>query len=306
MADPAGRLTRITLYPVKSLDGVDVGSAPVQAGGALANDRRWRLVDAEGRVVNAKRTPGLHAVRAEYDLAARRIRLRVDAAASLPPERRPAAAEFPLVPGPTGPCAWLAEVLGLDLLLEERAEGGFPDDRDAPGPTLAAAATLDTVAAWFGIPAIEARRRFRVNLEVAGPEAFWEDTLACPARSVAAIPADLVIDPYAAAEPVAPRCFAVGGQQWRATGVCRRCAVPGRRSESGREEPLFREVFEARRRASLRSDVDISTWTHTYRLAINTEGLSGPGTIRRGDPVVILPADGRPHCGGSGTTRAGS
>ncbi|NBV44308.1 MAG: hypothetical protein EBR86_01360 [Planctomycetia bacterium] len=288
MADPAGRLARITLYPVKSLDGVDVGSGLVQAGGALANDRRWRLVDAEGRVVNAKRTPWLHAVRAEYDLAARRIRLRVDGAAPLPPERRPAAAEFPLVPGPAGPCAWLAEVLGLDLLLEERAEGGFPDDRDAPGPTLAAAATLDTVAAWFGLTGAETRRRFRVNLEVAGPDAFWEDTLACPARSVAPTNADMVADPYAAADPVGPRCFAVGQQQWRATGVCRRCPVPGRDSGTGQEHHLFREVFEARRRAALRPDVDNSTWTHTYRLAINTVGLSGPGPIHCGDPVIVL------------------
>ncbi|NDC55027.1 MAG: molybdenum cofactor biosysynthesis protein, partial [Planctomycetia bacterium] len=49
-------LDRITLYPVKSLDGIDVETARVLPSGALEHDRRWRLVDLDGRVVNAKRT----------------------------------------------------------------------------------------------------------------------------------------------------------------------------------------------------------------------------------------------------------
>ncbi|MFM7034641.1 MAG: MOSC N-terminal beta barrel domain-containing protein [Planctomycetia bacterium] len=38
-------LDRITIYPVKSLDGVDVEECRVLPSGALENDRRWRLVD---------------------------------------------------------------------------------------------------------------------------------------------------------------------------------------------------------------------------------------------------------------------
>ena len=56
-------LDLITLYPVKSLDGVEVEEARVLPSGGLENDRRWRLVDMEGRVVNAKRTPLCHAIR---------------------------------------------------------------------------------------------------------------------------------------------------------------------------------------------------------------------------------------------------
>ncbi|MFZ4732143.1 MAG: MOSC N-terminal beta barrel domain-containing protein [Pirellulales bacterium] len=289
MGNPRGTLARITVHPVKSLDGIDVESAPVLTCGALADDRRWRLVDLEGRVVNAKRTPRIHAVRASFDLPGRRVRLSIDPATGPLAASRPSPAEFLLVPGAEGPCGWLAEALGLDLLLEERAEGGFPDDRDAPGPTLAAAATLDTVARWFGLSTAEARRRFRVNLEVAGPEAFWEDTLAAPARREAAVTSPLAVDPYAAATPAEPLRFAIGSQCWLATGVCRRCPVPGRDSRTGRDDHLFREVFEARRRTSLRAEINTATWTHTYRLAINTLGLSGPGSIRIGDLVTVLP-----------------
>ena len=62
-------LDRITLYPVKSLDGIEVAEARVLLSGGLENDRRWRLVDLDGRVVNAKRTAAFHPIRAEYDLA---------------------------------------------------------------------------------------------------------------------------------------------------------------------------------------------------------------------------------------------
>jgi len=63
-------LDRITIFPVKSLDGMDVDEARVLPSGGLEHDRRWQLVDMEGRVVNAKRTPRCHAIRAEFDLAA--------------------------------------------------------------------------------------------------------------------------------------------------------------------------------------------------------------------------------------------
>ena len=59
-------LDRITIYPVKSLDGVEVATALVLPCGALENDRRWRLVDMERRVVNAKRMPLVQAVRATF------------------------------------------------------------------------------------------------------------------------------------------------------------------------------------------------------------------------------------------------
>ena len=54
-------LDRITIFPVKSLDGLDVEECRVLPGGGLENDRRWQVVDMEGRVVNAKRTPLAHA-----------------------------------------------------------------------------------------------------------------------------------------------------------------------------------------------------------------------------------------------------
>jgi hypothetical protein len=284
-------LDRITIYPVKSLDGLDVAEARVLSCGGLEHDRRWQLVDMEGRVVNAKRTPLCHAIRAEFDLggvgglpaaAGHTIHLAIDPAAvtarAIPGIERLAglaAESFPLVPGPEGPCGWLSEALGVGVLLLERAEGGFPDDRDAAGPTLVSTATLEAVAGWFRIDVAECRRRFRANLEVGGCDAFWEDSLASPARPdlqplATELGPDLPADPYADLPPPEPREFSIGAAQFRAVNVCRRCVVPTRDSRTGAVTEQFRDVFEAWRGRTLPADVDAAAWSHRYRLAVNT------------------------------------
>jgi uncharacterized protein YcbX len=282
-------LDRITLYPVKSLDGVSVDSARVLPSGALENDRRWRLVDLDGRVVNAKRTAAFHPIRAEFDLAERLISLSRWA----DPPSAPAAT-FPLVPGPEGPCEWLSDALGIRVLLEERPDGGFPDDRDAPGPTLISTASLEEVARWFGFDLAESRRRFRANLEIGGCDAFWEDTLASPARtprppSLGELPPDLPGDPYADLPPPEPQDFSIGSVRFRATNVCRRCVVPTRDSRSAEVTAHFRDAFEARRGRGLRADVDAGAWGTLHRLGVNTRAAGSSGaSIATGISVTAL------------------
>ena len=304
-------LDRITIYPVKSLDGLDVEDARVLPGGGLEHDRRWRLVDMDGRVLNAKRSPLFHALRAEFDLDERLVTLWVDpaalATAALPaadlarlrgfagdPNRLPSGPvvrdSFHLAPGQGGPCEWLSEVFGCGVLLQERADGGFPDDRDAPGPTLVSTATLVEVARWFGFDLEESRRRFRANLEIGGCDAFWEDTLASPARpelqpSLLDLPADLPVDPYADLPPPEPREFSIGDARFIATNVCRRCVVPTRDSRKGAVSEHFRDAFEARRSRGMRADVDAAAWGTLYRLGVNTRLQHAAGMIAAGNPV---------------------
>jgi len=299
-------LDRITIYPVKSLDGIDVTEARVVPSGALEHDRRWQLTDIDGRVLNAKRSPLFHAIRAEFDLDSRLVTLSIDPLAiqarAIPGVERLASLApdtFPLVPGPDGPCGWLAEALSAGVRLEpgsaasassqasasvlllERADGGFPDDREAPGPTLVSTASLEEVARWFSFDLAEARRRFRANLELGGCDAFWEDTLASPARedvpSLLDLPPDLPADPYADLPPLEPREFTIGEARFRATNVCRRCVVPSRNSRTGAVTAAFREAFEARRSRGMRDDVDPGAWGTLYRLGVNTRAAESSG-----------------------------
>lgn len=305
-------LDRITVFPVKSLDGVEVVEACVMPSAGLAHDRRWQLTDMEGRVVNAKRTSLFHAIRATYHIdglvaegdstssadAGDTVELSVDPlaieAAAIPDIDRLThlvPGTFPIVPGSQGPSGWLSEALGRAVLLVEQRNGGFPDDRDAPGPTLIATSTLAEVARWFRIELDECRRRFRANLEVGGCDHFWEDWLASPVRqelvgegrqSLAELPAD----PYAALPPPEPREVGIGAVRLRSTNVCRRCVVPSRDSRTGRVTESFRDAFEARRARSIRADVDASSWSHWYRLAANTLVTAG-GALHRSDAVSV-------------------
>ena len=59
-------LARIAIYPIKSLDTVTVSKATIQPSGALAFDRRFALVDLQGRFMNGKRAPKLQQIRARF------------------------------------------------------------------------------------------------------------------------------------------------------------------------------------------------------------------------------------------------
>jgi len=314
-------LDQITIYPVKSLDGLVVAEARVLPSGGLENDRRWQLIDMEGRVLNAKRSPLFHAIRAEFDLAndpdsltgsaagvdsaaprlgANIVTLSIDPAAiaarAIPGIERLASLAgdtFPLVPGPDGPCGWLSEAFGMGVLLLERADGGFPDDREAAGPTVISTATLAEVARWFRFDLDECRRRFRANLEIGDSDAFWEDALASPARpelqpSFSEIDPATPVDPYADLPPPEPRCFTIGEARFQATNACRRCVVPSRDSRTGRVTEQFRDVFEAWRGKTLPAAVDASGWNHAYRLALNTRlGSLGGSQLLAASRVIV-------------------
>ena len=170
-------LSGITIYPVKSLDGLRLSEATILPSGAILNDRRWRLIDAEGRVLNAKRTARFHSIRAQFDgmdqdnkgpqpSSKHFVTLWTDDGLGGISNGLQSAEVFPLIPGSEGPCEWLSDALRENVFMEERVEGGFPDDRDAAGPTVISTETLSEVARWFGWDDAEVRRRFRMNLEL--------------------------------------------------------------------------------------------------------------------------------------------
>ena len=71
-------VARLTVYPFKALDGIDVPAAQALRGGGLQGDRQYALVDAEGYFVNGKRSAELHKVRAGHDLEAGTLALTVE------------------------------------------------------------------------------------------------------------------------------------------------------------------------------------------------------------------------------------
>ncbi len=250
-------LSRITIFPIKSLDGIDVPAVQVLAGGALENDRRFALLDAGGRYVTGKRTAAIHRIRTVYDLEQMTVRLNQAAELSLLHERSEIG-------------RMLSRLLGIACGLVENPYEGFPDDTSAPGPTLVSTATLDQVTTWFpNLRLAETRRRFRANLEVAGVEPFWEDGLV--GSGLGEVP------------------FQIGDLRWLGVNPCQRCVVPTRDAATSEPTHGFQHIFSSARKSQLPAWAPRDRFDHFYRLAVNTRFAAdqGPGRIEVGDSVSV-------------------
>lgn len=254
-------LTRITIFPIKSLDGCEVSSAEVLPSGALKNDRRFALVDSAGGVVNGKRLAAIHRIRASYDANQSRV--------TLSSENRQQ--DFSLSQQQPELAAWCSEVLNFECHLTENQEQGLPDDDDAPGPTLISEGSLQTVCQWFSqLTLEETRRRLRANLEISATEPFWEDQLV--------------------GQPGEEKTFSIGQSVWWGEGICQRCVVPARDSHTGETIAKFSKKIAANRLQSLPEWSPRQRFDHYYRLAINTSlvSLAAERTIEIGNPVRPL------------------
>ncbi|MBI5757234.1 MAG: MOSC N-terminal beta barrel domain-containing protein [Planctomycetales bacterium] len=252
------RLARILIHPIKSFDAVEVASADVLPSGALRNDRRWALVDADDRFVNGKRSPLLQRIRSQFDLEHERVDLSFGGDT----------VSFHLAEDRASLERWLSERLDVAVRLVENREVGFPDDLDSPGPTIVSTATLAAVGAWFpGLSVDEARRRFRANLEIDGVEAFWEDRL------------------YG--REGEPLRFRVGDIEFFGTNPCQRCVVPTRDSHTGGVSAEFQKQFATQRESTLPVWAERSRFDHFYRLTVNTKSGSQGGTLSVDDRLVV-------------------
>ncbi|WP_255150886.1 MOSC domain-containing protein [Halorarius halobius] len=241
MSDPT--LSRILVYPVKSLDPVAVEAATVREAGGLSVDREYAIVDADGEYVNGKRERQVHRLASSFDPET--------GALTLGPREGDERATFRLPDERATAADWLSSFFGYDVALKRDDRGGFPDDTHAAGPTVIAAATLEAVAGWFDdIDAAGMRRRLRPNLVVSGVEAFWEDRLYADRDSVVA--------------------FDVGGARFEGVNPCQRCVVPTRDPDTGADTEGFRERFVERRAATLPGWADRDWFDHHFRLMVNS------------------------------------
>lgn len=260
-------LIRITLYPIKALGGVDVPSAALLSSGPLENDRRYAIFDSAGRLINGKRTPAVHRIRAAF--AADLTSVQVSTHDGNPPSEH-----FDLPKDREGLQKWLGAALDTPCTLREDTENAFPDDRISPGPTLVSSGTLQEVARWFELPVDEVRRRFRPNLEIDAQQPFWEDRLFGPS-------------------PQRPVRFRIGEVPFYGVNPCGRCVVPTRDTAMGGSVRGFAKRFAQLREEHLPPWAAREAFDHFYRLTVNTRLAPGkPGEVR------IQVGDGI-HLGGS-------
>jgi len=256
----AVHLSRIRIYPIKSLDGVEVDEVRITDGGILANDRVYAIFDEKGAVVNGKRTARVHELRCAFDSRIKEVRLWESGAR----------AQFWLdEPEPIG--RWLSEFFGFEVVLKYEERAGFPDDTGAYGPTIVSEGSLRKVMEWFpGLSEESVRRRFRANLELGGGEAFCEDRL------------------YGG--PGELRKFRIGAVELSGHNPCQRCVVPTRDPGSGEAVAGFQKRFMEMRRQALPEWANAERFNHFYRFAVNTSILPAEAgkRLRIGDEVSVV------------------
>ncbi len=256
MAQPV--IVRIAIYPIKSLDPVELHEVSILESGRLWMDREFALFDEKSRVVNGKRESRIHKARAYYNLDRMEVTL---SACGLEEETYSLEKE-------TGEIArWFTRFLGYPVELRRNSEEGFPDDLEANGPTVISTGTLVEVTRWFpGLSLGEARLRFRANLEVGALEPFWEERLL--------------------GEEGPQGLLRIGeGVYLEPRGVSRRCVVPSRHPCTGRVMIGFQKRFvEMRSR-----NPPPRAGGNLYRLALNTVVARGAGrVIKLMDPVEVV------------------
>jgi len=266
MTDLTPTVDRLTVYPIKSLDGRSVSSAEIVTNGGLAGDREYALFDSDDEYVNGKRERQIHRLSAEYEGPDTGI-----GAVELSWLDDDESHRFSVDEIEDGAAVdWLSDAIGYPISLSRNREGGFPDDTHASGPTIISSATIETVASWFdGISTESMRRRLRANIELGDVPAFWED--------------HLFADRSHHVE------FTIGGVSFRGVNPCQRCVVPSRDPDTGAEYDGFQESFIEKRRETMPAWSGGDWFDHQFRLMVNTivPNSEWGTTISVGDRIEV-------------------
>lgn len=259
------QVSKILLYPIKALDGVEVTEAEIAPGGALKYDRLYALTDPEGGFVNGKRYPRIFQLRAAFHLHNWSVTLSENDS----PARQ---ATFSLHEESHEIAAWVSDFMGFPVGIQRDDQIGFPDDTKRPGPTVISLETLREVNEWFPAYSAESiRRRFRANVEVSGAgHPFWEDHLF-------------------GVLPDQPLAFRVGEVMMNGLKPCKRCSVPGRDPFTGEANDGFREHFIRMRQTNLPDYVSEHQFPQYYALSVNTAVPASEAgkKIRMGDVLSV-------------------
>jgi uncharacterized protein YcbX len=255
-------LSRIDLFPIKSLDGLSVAEARINRAGILEYDRIYAIVDAGGSYVNGKRTNRVHLIRTIFGEDFREASFWIQGES---------AKERFILGEPSRINRWLSEFFGFSVRLVCDPKAGFADDRQASGPTIVSEASLREIVRWFPeLTPEEVRRRFRSNLELSVAEPFWEDRL------------------FGAPDELKP--FRIGNISLLGHNPCQRCVVPSRNPQSGIQAiPNFQTTFMRFRKKSLPSWAPVDRFNHYYRFAVNTSIPSSEAgkSLRVGDLICL-------------------
>jgi uncharacterized protein len=233
---------RITIYPVKSLDGVSLQKAKTGIGGCLEHDREYAIFDSHGKYVNGKSNALVHLLRSGIDIGNGVISFRHESAITFD--------HFHLQNDRAVIDEYLSSFFKMPVTLQKNTEGKFLDIPVKSGMTVLSTASLQTVSGWFNDMQLdETRRRFRATIEITNVPAFWEDRLFY--REGTAVE------------------FKIGETTLYGMSPRARCVVPTRHPQTGEIIHAFQKSFAIQRAASLPDWSSLDDYGHAYYLSVD-------------------------------------
>ncbi len=256
-------VNRITIYPVKSLDGLSLQKAEISKGGCLLHDREYAITDEQGNFITGKTNKLVHSLRTSFDIE--------NTAISFRQLNETTPVHFHLQKEKSAIQSYLSDYFGVKILFHQNNTGRFLDIPDVSGATVISTSSLKEVSGWFDkMDLDEARRRFRATLEIDGVPAFWEDHL----FSNEGIRVE----------------FKIGDVTLFGMSPRARCVVPTRNPETGEVKHAFPKSFAKRRASTLPEWSALNTFDHFYYLSVDClipETEIGK-VIETGDIVKII------------------
>ena len=235
-------VSQITIYPIKSLDGISLQKGMIAAGGCLLHDRQFAIVDLNGKFINGKSNPMVHLLRSSIDFDTGII--------SFGHRQDTVWQRFSLEQEKESIDAYLTDFFKIEAQLIQNNEGQFMDIPDISGITILSTNSLQSVSQWYGNISIEeTRKRFRATIEIEGVPDFWEDHLfSLPGKSIELVIGNVTV--YG----VSPR---------------ERCIVPTRHPDTGEGLHAFAKTFARNRAATLPHWSKLQDYGHYYYLSVD-------------------------------------
>ena len=233
---------RITIYPVKSLDGISLQKAQIGNGGCLMHDREYAIVDSIGKFVKGKNNDLVYLLRSKIDFENEIISFRH--------ESTDVWNSFHLQKDTTAINGFLSSFFKMPVTLIRNTQGEFLDIPVQSGVTVLSNASLQTVGVWFNdMDLEETRKRFRATIEITGAPAFWEDKL--------------FLEEGAAIE------FKIGKVTLYGISPRARCVVPTRHPQTGETIHGFPKIFAQQRTKTLPPWSTLTDYGHAYYLSVD-------------------------------------
>ena len=235
-------VSRITIYPVKSLDGASLKKAQIGNGGCLQHDREYAIQGVNNKFINGKSNPLTHLLRSKVDFENETISFRHESETGWN--------LFHLQNEKIAIDNYLSHFFNTEATLLKNTEGRFMDIPDIAGMTVLSTASLETVGGWFdGMDLEETRKRFRGTIEIGDVPAFWEDKL--------------FLEEGIAIE------FKIGNVIVMGISPRARCIVPTRHPENGEVIHGFQKSFAKQRAVNLPHWSTLEDYGHSYYLTVN-------------------------------------